>query len=133
MTVFDDAQAIAKEVLGDPELQSGSVVSLVQKTPGTGAADNPGEPTSVTIPLEGAIVIGVPFKYLKGGFNGLANRGSDSFVVSTDLLVTAAVVDGITPTKNDFVVIDGIEYKIIEDVSAPAAGTRVVWKFLVRK
>ena len=33
----------------------------------------------------------------------------------------------------NFVEVDGVRYKIIRDVSVPAAGTKVVWKFLIRK
>lgn len=118
MSIYDDLRPVADEILG--EFKQGTI-SLVQLTAGTGAADNPGAPTETTHALN-ATIKGVSFKYVK-----------DGFALSTDLMVNAAPIDGVTPSKNDFIVIDGQRYKIIEDLSAPAAGTRVVWKFLVRK
>lgn len=127
--IYSEMQGVAQGLL--KEFKQG-VIQYVQITPGTGPADDPGPSTRALIPLDGT-VIGAPFKYIKGGFNGLSNRGSDTFAVASDMLVTVAVVAGIMPAKNDKIIIDGVEYKIIEDVSSPAAGTRVVWKFLVRK
>lgn len=120
MTIYDDVKAVASEVLGDSDLKQGTV-KLIQVTPGSGPADDPGEPTEKEYTLD-AVVRGAPFKYIR-----------DGFVTATDQMVTAAIIAGVTPTKNDFIEIDGVRCKIIEDVSAPGAGTRVVWKFLVRK
>lgn len=118
MSIYDEMQSVASEVLS--EFKHGTI-KLVSVTSGTGAADDPGAPTEVVTALD-AVVKGAPFKYVR-----------DGFAVSTDLMVTAAVIDGITPSVNDFIEIDSIRYKIVQDVSAPAAGTRIVWKFLVRK
>jgi hypothetical protein len=118
MSIYDDLQPVASELLA--EFKQGTI-SLIQSVPGDGDDDDPGEPATTTTELD-ATVVGAPFKYVQAGF-----------AVASDMLVTAAVVVGITPDKNDFIVIDGVQYKIIQDVSKPAAGTRVVWKFLVRK
>jgi hypothetical protein len=118
MTIYDDMKTVGAELLA--EFKQGTI-TLVQITPGDGPADDPGEPDEDSYTLD-AVVKGAPFKYLR-----------DGFVTATDLLVTAAVIDGVTPTKNDFIEIDGVRCKIIEDVSAPSAGTRAVWKFLVRR
>lgn len=117
-SVYDELQAVAGEILG--EFKQGAI-SLVQETPGSGPADDPGEPTVVTTALD-AVASGVSWQYQQQGFN-----------TETDLTVTAAVVAGITPSVNDSVTIDGSSYKIVKDISPPAAGTRVVWKFIVRR
>lgn len=118
MSLYDDLQPVASALLA--EFKQGTV-KLVQVVTGTGAADNPGAPTETTTTLN-ATVKGAPYKYV---MQGLAVQG--------DVQVIAAVVSGITPAKNDFLEIDGVRYKIIQDISAPSAGTRVVWKFLARK
>lgn len=118
MSIYDELKPVAQSLL--KEFKQGSI-SLVQITPGTGAADDPGTPVEKSYNLD-ATVTGAPFRYVR-----------DNLATVSDMLVTAAVIDGITITKNDFIVIDGIRCKIIEDVSVPAAGTRVAWKFLVRK
>lgn len=118
MSIYDDLRPVAAEILS--EFKQGTI-KLIQVTAGTGAADDPGAPTETTTVLD-AVVKGAPFKYVR-----------DGFATVSDLMVTAAPLDDVTVTKNDFIEIDAIRYKIIEDVSAPAAGTRVVWKFLVRK
>lgn len=118
MTIYDELKVVASDLLA--QFKQGTI-SLVQLAPGNGPADNPGAPTETVVALN-ATVIGAPYKYVKSGF-----------AVMTDLMVTAAIVDGVTPTKNDFIVIDGQRYKILGDVSVPASGVRVVWKFIVRK
>lgn len=118
MSIYDDLRPIATEILS--EFKQGTV-KLIQVTTGTGSADNPGAPTETIIPLD-AVVKGAPFKYIR-----------DGFAAATDMMVTAAPIDGVTVGANDFIEIDGNQCKIIGDMSTPAAGTRVVWKFLVRK
>lgn len=118
MSIYDELKPVVQGLMS--EFKQGTI-SLIQLTAGTGAADNPGTPTEVTTALD-ATVQGAPFKYVR-----------DGFATVSDMLVTAAVIEGITITKNDFIVIDGIRCKIIEDVSVPAAGTKVAWKFIVRK
>ena len=118
MTIYDDVKIVADEVLAD--FKQG-VVNLIQTSTTVGPADDPGSSTETSHTLD-AVVKGVPFKYM-----------NDSFILSTDLMVTAAILAGITPTINDFIEIDGVRCKIIKDVSVPGAGGRVVWKFLVRK
>lgn len=118
MSIYDELRPVAQSLLA--EFKQG-VVSLVQVAAASGPADDPGTPATTTTLLNAAVT-GAPYKYVR-----------DGFAVSSDILVIAAPVDGIQPAKNDFIVIDGERYKIIEDVSVPAAGTRVAWKFLVRK
>ena len=60
----------------------------------------------------------------------------NSYAVASDLTVTAGVIQGVTPTINDFIEIEGVRHKIIRDISAaPNAvnGKPVVWRFICRK
>jgi hypothetical protein len=115
---YEEMQKVASDVLS--EFKQGAIV-YVKTVPGNGPADNPGEPTTVRTTLD-AVSKGVSFKFV-----------SDGLALSTDLTVTAAVVDGLTPDARDFIEIDGVSHKIVQDVSVPGAGVRAVWKFIVRK
>lgn len=118
MTIYDDLLPVTKEIMA--EFKQGTV-NYIQITPGSGPADNPGASTETPTPLD-AVVSGVSFKYVSNGF-----------ALSSDLMVTAATVDGVTPNEKGFIDVDGTRYKIIRDMSAPAAGGNLVWKFIIRK
>lgn len=119
MTFYDEMQTIAKNVLN--EFNQGSI-KLVHLTGSSNSSpDAPDEMKETIYTLKGSVK-GVSFKYLKEGY-----------VIHTDLEATVAVIPDVQPTLNDFVEVDGVRYKIIRDVSVPAAGTKVVWKFLIRK
>ena len=126
MTFYDDMQGVAANVL--KEFKQG-VIKYVDITPGTGDADEPGEPTENEFVLD-ATSCGVKYKYVQ---NGLA--------VASDLQVTASVkaknsigtsVD-LNPSQNGFILIDDVKYKIQEILPKPAAGTTVVFVFIVMK
>lgn len=119
MSFYSDMQKVATSVL--TEFKQGAIKLVQFSQSEEWSPDDPDEQTEVIYDLNGT-VSGVSYEYLKEGY-----------AVSTDLTVVAAVVDGVTPTENDFVDIDGVRYKIIKDVSVPSAGTKVVWKFIVRK
>ncbi len=71
---------------------------------------------------------------LKGTVNGISFKYVDNtFIFKTDMEATVSVIDGITVSKDDFLMIDDVKYKIIEDLTVPSAGVPVVWKFAVRK
>lgn len=118
MTIYDDIRADIADIMD--EVKQGTI-QLIQVTAGAGAIDNPGAPTETTHTLA-ATAKGVRFKYVR-----------DGLAVSSDLEVVAAPIDGVTPSLRDFVSIDGTRYKIVHDISAPSAGTIIVWKFIVRK
>jgi hypothetical protein len=120
MTIYDEMQQIASDVLGDPTFKQG-VIHYVAVVPGNGPADNPGPSVTAEYELE-AVCKGVSFKYVK-----------DGLALSTDKTVVAAVRADVTPNMNGFIKIDGVKHKIVQDISTPAAGTRVVWKWIVRK
>lgn len=118
MTIYDEMQQIASDLLN--EFKQGSI-AYVAIVPGNGPADNPGASTPTEYPLD-AVAKGVAYKYVK-----------DGLALSTDLTVTAAVIAGLVPDMKGFIKIDGVRYKIMQDISTPGAGSRVVWKWIVRK
>lgn len=118
MSIYDELKDVATELLH--EFKQG-VIKLIKVTPGNGPVDNPGNPTTDEYTLN-AVVRGVSFKYVKQGFT-----------VSSDLEVTASILDNIVPSEKDFIEIDSIKYKIIQLMNVPSAGTKIVWKFIVRK
>jgi hypothetical protein len=118
MTIYDDLKSVSSELHKEFDQTE---IKLIQLTPGTGPAYNPGPSTETTRTLD-AVARGATFQYVQSGF-----------AVASDIIVSAAIVDGVTPTENDFISIDGVRHKIIKDMSAPAAGMRCVWKFIVRR
>lgn len=121
MSLYDEMQKIASDVLSDPEFKQG-VISYVRIMPGSGPIDDPGPADEIITPVLGGVVRGVSYKYVK-----------DGLALSTDKTVVIPVVPGITPNMRDFIEVDGERLKIVQDISTPAAGIRVVWKFIVRK
>lgn len=117
-SIYDDIAPVVQEVMG--EFKQGSI-NLIKITPGNGPADNPGPSTPVSVPLK-AVANGVSFKYVKQGL-----------AVDTDIMVSAAPIINQTVSSKDFIEIDSVRYKIVKDLSAPAAGTKLIWKFIVRK
>lgn len=119
MSFYSEMRELASGIL--KEFNQGSIKLIQLVEPENGTPDNPGEMIETSYDACGAVK-GVSYKYLK-----------ESFVTSTDLEVTIGVIENVTPSINDFIEIDGVRHKIIEDISVPAAGTRVVWKFIVRR
>lgn len=121
MSFYDEMQNLARDILTDPDFKQGKI-EYVRIVPGNGPIDNPGQPTEVKTEIPGGVARGVSFKYVK-----------DGLALSSDKTVVLPVTPGVSPNMKDFIDIDGTRYKIVEDISTPAAGTRVVWKFIVRK
>ena len=121
MAIYDEMQNLARDILTDPEFKQAKI-EYVQIVPGNGPVDNPGPSRTVVTEMLGGVARGVSYKYVK-----------DGLALSSDKTVTLPVVAGITPDMKDFIDIDGVRYKMVQDISTPAAGTRVVWKFIVRK
>ncbi len=118
MSIYDEVQAIAKDVL--KEFNQG-VIEYVKITAGTGPIDNPGASSETKYTLN-AVSNGVGYQYVKSGL-----------ALASDRIITCAVDANFTPSVADFIDIDGERFKIVADVSSPASGTRAVWKFIVRK
>lgn len=118
MSLYDDLQIVSKEILKD--FKQG-IINLVQvRTSGNSSPDAP-ELEEVLISLD-ATAKGVSFEYI-----------DNTFITVSDTEVTSAVVDGVEPSANDFIEIDGTRYKILRFLPLPKAGIACVWKFIVRK
>lgn len=118
MSIYDDLGPVVTEIF--QEFKQGTI-NLIKITPGAGPIDNPGAATETSYSLNGT-VNGVSKEFVALGF-----------AVSSDLEVKAAPLAGVTVTEKDFITIDGVRYKIIKDMSTPAAGVKLAWKFIVRR
>ena len=116
--IYNDLKSLASDLLKD--FKQGTVF-YVALTPPPGPDDDPGVPTETKYELD-ATVTGVSSKLV-----------DNSFVLSTDLMVICSVRDDLIPSGKDFIENDGSRYKIVQDISVPQAGTKVVWKFIVRR
>lgn len=120
MALYDEMQSLASELLSNPDFKQGST-QLVVVTPGNWPIDEPGPESETFHNLDGA-VRGVKFTYVA---NGLA--------VASDLQITHAVIPGVVPSMRDFVIVDGIRYKIVSVLPKPAAGTVVAYTLIIRR
>lgn len=118
MTVYYDLQKEAKGLLVEFNQTD---IKLVRIDAGSGDEDEPGTPVETLYQLHGT-VSGVTNKYLDSGF-----------ITSDDLIVTCTPLDGVIVGEGDFIDLDGQRHKILRDVSVPPFGTKIVWKFIVRK
>ena len=116
--IYSELQNVTKEIMG--EFKQGEV-RLVKITKGGGPAHNPGPSTKQYYSLN-ATAKGVSFKYVAQGL-----------AIESDIEVTSSVRNDVEPSDTDIIELDGIEYKIVKDVSVPAIGTKIAWKFIVRK
>lgn len=117
MTFYKNLQNVSNSVL--KKFKQGDV-KLIKISEGTGPADEPTSFTETPYTLDAAVK-GVTFEYVRNGF-----------AVASDLIVTSAVLSGVEPSMNDKIEIDGVRHQIVSDMSVPAAGTKVAWKFIVR-
>lgn len=118
MSIYDDLAADVPAIL--KKFGQGGI-KLIGLTSAAGAADEPGTPTETETSLD-ATARGVSYTYIRSGA-----------ALASDLMVTSAPVAGVTPKMSDFIEIDSVRYKIVQIVHLPAAGTKLVWKFIVRK
>jgi hypothetical protein len=125
MTIYDDAQAIASEVLA--EFKQG-VIQYVRVTPGTGPVDNPGPSTETVFTLD-AVARGAKFKYVQGGL-ALA---SDTQITAAAHAALVADYDPTAKVMKGFVTLDGVRYKIVRAIRKPDAGTAVCFILFARK
>jgi hypothetical protein len=119
MSIYNDLQKVATGLLKEFKQGSIELVQFVHSENST--PDNPGKLEEVVTPLD-AVANGERFKFM-----------NTSFINSSDIEVITAVVEGIIPSVNDFINIDGVKYKVIQFNPLPAAGTACAWKFIVRK
>ncbi len=115
---YSDLQAVASDVMS--EFKQG-VVRYVELTPVEGATpDDPGEPERVATAVN-ATVRPVSTKYVDG-----------SHIVQSDRQI-AMPNDGVVPDSSGMFEIDDVEYKIIDIMPRPAAGTPVAFTVIVRR
>lgn len=119
MSFYDEMQSVGSSIL--KQFNQGGLKLIQFEYNQTDNPDAPEETAEKVYDLEG-VAKGITFQYQQMGYS-----------VSTDLEVIASVVEGVMPSENDFVEVNGIRYKLIKDLSVPGAGTKVVWKFIVRK
>lgn len=122
MDFYQEMQKVAGSVL--KQFKQGDI-KLYHYTEGTGGTlDAPAEMVETVYNLD-ATVSGVSYKYL-----------INSYAVASDLTITAAVIDGVEISINDFIEVQGVKHKIVRDISpAPNSvnGKPVVWRFICRK
>lgn len=127
MPLYDDLQAVARDVLSDPDLKQG-IIFYVDVIPGNGPVDEPGEPTQVPYELTGGTATGVSFKYVQ-----------DGLAIATDLQIVAPIDPRYTPNMRGFITTKdkatdpGVKYKIVEILKKPAVGTTVAVLFIIRR
>lgn len=116
MSIYDELRPVAASLLKEFKQGEVQLVNIV-------TSGDPDSPTNLETVIDlDAVCSGVSYRYVK-----------DGFALESDLTVTASVVDGVNPSMNDFIMVDGVQYKIIRDISPPAAGNKIVWKFIVRR
>ena len=122
MDFYQEMQKVAGSVL--KQFKQGDIKLYHYKEVNGGTLDEPAELVEKVYNLD-ATVSGVSYKYL-----------INSYAVASDLTITAAVIDGVEISINDFIEVQGVKHKIIRDISpAPNSvnGKPVVWRFICRK
>jgi len=118
MSIYDDLKVVASGILN--EFNQGGI-KLVHVS----VSDNstPDEPQTIeTVYNLVGTVKGGDFRYDK-----------DGFIATAEKEVIVGVLDGVQPSENDFIELNGYRYKIVKDLSVPGVGTKCVWKFLISK
>lgn len=122
MSFYNEMGKIASDILGDGNFRQGTI-EYVRMIPGTGGTiDEPTDPVPNIQPDRGGVVKGVGFKYIQSGL-----------ALASDKTVIIPAIKEFQPSPEDYILIDSEKYSIIQDISVPQAGIRVVWKFIVRK
>lgn len=118
MALYDDMREVARDVIG--EFAQGSPV-YVHVTPGNGPADEPGKPITKEYPLAG-VARGARFKYVQRGL-----------ALATDLQITMAARDDVTPDMNGFIKVGEDRLKIVAIDTIPPIGVAVTHVIMFRK
>lgn len=118
MSIYDDMRGVASNLLS--EFQQGLVRYVTWTVPAGATPDNPGEPVPGYTNIN-AVARPVSTKYVDG-----------SHIVQSDKQVTMPN-DGITPTMEGSLEIDGDMYKIVEIKTIPSAGEPITFILIVRR
>jgi hypothetical protein len=116
---YEEMQKVVQGVL--PQFNQGTI-RYRAVTPGGGPADEPGASSITWTTLTGAAARGVSTQYV---LRGLA--------IASDKQVVMAVQAGVSPAQDDFVQIDGEQFKIVSIMTKPEAGTPVAYVLIVRR
>lgn len=121
MSIYEEMQQVAREILGSVDFKQGST-QLLREVPGNGPVDDPG-PSVLTMlsELDGA-VRGVKWSFV--------NTGQ---AVASDMQITHAVVPGVAPLANDIVKVDGLSYRVKQVIALPAAGIPVAYTLILSR
>jgi len=114
---YEEMRAVASDVIN--QFKQGRVY-YVALTHSGGTVDNPGEPTEVETELP-AVVRGVQFKYVDG-----------TNIIGSDQQLTMTA-DGVVPTINGFIKLDGVRHKIVSVSAIPPAGDAVAYRVIFRR
>jgi hypothetical protein len=111
MSIYDDAQKIATDVLG--KFNQGGL-TYVKVTPGAGPAANPGPPTEQRFTLIG-VSRGVQFRFIDG-----------TLITAADFQCTIPVDTRFVPDDKGFIeTADGARYKVRAAHKIPPTGVTV--------
>lgn len=119
MSIYDDMQKIAQDLLGPANFKQGETY-LIKLLPGGGPAYAPGKPVEKLHSIDAA-VRGAKYKYI-----------AKQLAVASDLQVTFAPI-AVEPEARDFVQLDGVRYKIVHIDRKPSAGVAVAFTLIVRR
>lgn len=122
MSIYDDLQGVASELFR--EFKQGTV-HHVSVSRAIGTPDEPGAITETQREINATVQNASNAK-------GISYFSKQSTVVAGDLLVST----GVPPapfTLDDFMLVDGVRYKIVAIMPKPAAGVPVAFAVLVRR
>lgn len=118
---YGEMQGIARELL--TEFKQGTI-QIEKVTPGNGPVYKPGPSGTSFTTVPGAVARNVKGEYVTLGL-----------AVATDRQFTMApFADAVkNPVETDFVLVDGVRFKIVKILPVPPAGTVVVYHVIFRK
>lgn len=126
MGIYDEMRDVTAEVMRDFDQSRGTGerndgLWYIDMVPGTGPADDPGPSTEKPYKLDGA-ARGVSFKYK-----------NDAGILTTDLQLSCAARDDMTPKATGFIDMDGVRHKIVRIDNVPPVGVTVAHRIFFRK
>jgi len=122
MSIYDELQGVASGLFA--EFKQG-LVQHVSISHGVGTPDEPGAIVETVREINATVQNASNAK-------GLSYFVKQSSVVAGDLLVSTGV-PAVAFAMTDFMLIDGVRYKIAAILPKPAAGVPVAFSLLVRK
>ena len=119
MSIYDE---IAPELAPIFKLVKQGKIFLLSVAPGNGPVDEPGEPTETPHELD-ATARGASFQYVRGG---LADASDSQVTFGVNPAIPA-------PKGNDWLLIDGVRFKIVKIIPKPQAGTPLAYTIIARR